>query len=170
MNDKNSMETSEAINIVYNELKMLARNYLRSENKHNSLQPTALVHEAYARLAKQNTQQWNGKNHFYAIAAKTMRRVLIDHARHLKAQKRGEPAFHLTLNEENIAKDQKLAVEKMEQLLTELAEIDPRQAQIVELRFYGGLTIKECSEVIQISERTINNEWLMAKAWLHSKF
>ena len=153
--------------LVYDQLRRLAGSMLNQESPGNTLQPTALVHETYLRMADQTRVDWRGKSHFFAIGAKMMRRILVDHARGKKRNKRGGdmPRIPLTddlcvtsRNEEDV-----LAVEEA---LKKLAELDPRQAQIVELRFFGGLTMEEVAEVLNVSKRTVESEWTMVRAWL----
>jgi len=162
-------ETRKLIGAVYQELRLLAQKYLSSERANHTLQPTALVHEAYTRLIEQDEFQWKSRNHFFAMAARTMRRVLVDHARKSRAAKRGETALHITLEPEIHHFKPQLMLDTLDEALTELHKMDPRQSQIVELRFFGGLNIKECSEVLNISTRTVNSDWQMAKAWLFGR-
>ena len=153
---------------VYTEVRKLARSYLRRERPDHTLQPTALVNEAYMRLIDQRQVQWNNRAHFFGIAAQMMRRVLVDHARSRKADKRGSGEVPVVLDEalEIAAKAQNLDVVAVDEALEALAALDERQARIVELRFFGGLSIEETAEVIQLSPATVKREWAAARLWL----
>jgi RNA polymerase sigma factor (TIGR02999 family) len=152
---------------VYTELRALAARYLHRERKNHTLQPTALVHEAYLKLVGHTHVDWQGRSHFLAVAAQAMRQILVDHARRHRAAKRGG-------NRQRIALDDGLVVESsrdvdllaMEDALTKLTKLDPRQAQMVELRFFGGLSIAEVAKVMEISKRSVEREWTMVRAWL----
>ena len=139
--------------VVYDELRRLAQNYLSRERQGHTLQTTALVHEAYLRLIDQRSVNWQNRAQFFGIAAQMMRRILINHARERNAQKRQGYASRISLDE----------------ALNGLAALDPQQTQIVELRFFGGLTIEEVSEVLGISPATTKREWDSAKLWLRRK-
>jgi RNA polymerase sigma factor (TIGR02999 family) len=154
--------------LVYEELRALASRYLRSERPGHTLQPTALVHEAYLRLVGQNVA-WQNRAHFFGIAAQMMRRVLVDHARRKKAGKRDAGALHVELKaadagEEAFDRDAELLA--VDRALERLESLDPRQARIVELRFFGGLTVEETAEVAGISSATVKREFRTARAWL----
>lgn len=156
---------------VYDHLRRLARRHLRRENAGHTLQATALVHEAYLKLIDQREVNWQNRAHFFAIAAQAMRRILLDHARRNIAEKRGGEAWR-KISLEDVASDAAplVADEKMialDEALTELIEIDRQQARVVELRYFGGLTIEETAEVLQISGRAVQREWTMARAWLY---
>jgi RNA polymerase sigma factor (TIGR02999 family) len=158
----------QLIPVVYGELRQLARRALRSERRDHTLQPTALVHEAYLRLVDQRNVNWQNRAHFFAIASQAMRRIVVDHARRHNAIKRGGDNMKVELEEAMLlpgARD--LDVVKLDDALTTLAAFDPQQSQIVELRFFGGLSIEETAEVIGISPATVKRDWTMAKAWLH---
>ena len=153
--------------LVYNELRVLARHHLRKERGDHTLHSTALVHEAYLRLAGQDPPQWQNRAHFFAIAARVMRQILVDHARGRDAAKRGSGACTLSLDE-SMGLQQKVNVDVMEldKALTKLSELDDQQSRIVELRFFGGLTIEDASEALGISPATVKRDWLVARAWL----
>jgi RNA polymerase sigma factor (TIGR02999 family) len=156
--------------LVYGELRRLAARYLRHEASGHTLQPTALVHEAYMRLIDQRRVRWRNRAHFFGIAAEIMRRILVDHARSQGAQKRGAGWEHIPLVEEQLpsgAAD--VDVVALDDALKRLAVVDAQQARIVELRYFGGLTIDEVSEVTRISPATVVREWTMAKAWLRAE-
>lgn len=161
---------SKLIPVVYEELRRLAGGYMRRERSDNTLQPTALVHEAYLRLVEQRSVDWQGRAHFFAIAAQMMRRILIDHARHRLREKRGSGDKPISLDEAEatvIAPEQSLELVKLDQSLERLAKIDRRQGKIVELRFFGGLTVDETAQMLGISPKTVKRDWTFAKAWLH---
>jgi RNA polymerase sigma-70 factor, ECF subfamily len=153
--------------LVYDELRRLAASYLRRERPGHTLQPTALVHEAYVRLIDQRQVDWSNRAQFIGLAAVMMRRVLVNHARDRVADKRGAGAEHVPLT---IAGDPVGAPEvdllDLHDALERLAELDPRKGQIVELKFFGGLTIEEIAEAVQISRATVEREWKFARAWL----
>ncbi|TWT76329.1 RNA polymerase sigma factor [Planctomycetes bacterium CA13] len=153
--------------LVYDRLRYLARNMLSQEAPGHTLQPTALVNETYLRMADQTRVNWRGKTHFFAIGAKMMRRILVDHARSRKRIKRGGEAQRIPLEDDlKVTMRNDEDVLAVEAALTKLGEIDSRQAEIVELRFFGGLTIEEVAEVIGVSKRTVESEWTMVRAWL----
>ena len=156
--------------IVYNELRKIAANYMRRERADHTLQATALVHEAYMQLVDQTRVTWQSRAHFFGVAAQLMRRILVDHARTQNALKRGGDAQKLSLDDSlGLASGPPVAFDELDEALNRLQQLDPNQAKIVELRFFGGLTVEEVSEVIGSSTATIEREWRMAKAWLHSQ-
>lgn len=160
---------SELLPRVYAELKRLALSQLRSERPGHTLQATALVHEAYMRLANQQ-EGWNGRAHFYALAAKVMRRILTDYARQRNAGKRGGGKIKLSLDEHlGVPVEQCPMLTDLDEALERLEEISPRQAKIIELRFFGGLTEDEVAEVIGVSSRTVKRQWESARAWLYGE-
>lgn len=155
---------------VYEELRRLAGAYLAHQNAGHTLQPTALVHEAFIKLVDHDHAKWNGRAHFFAVAAKAMRHILVDHARARKADKRGGDWSRVTLdaalmNVNNKGVDTLIVNEALE----ELAALDERQSRIVELRFFGGLGVEEVAEVLGVSKSTIEAEWRMARAWLSKR-
>jgi RNA polymerase sigma factor (TIGR02999 family) len=153
---------------VYAELHRRAAAAMRREQDGHTLQPTALVHEAYMRLVDQDRIQWRNRAQFYGVAAQLMRRILIDHAREHLAEKRGGGARHVTLSGVDAAPDDAGAVDVLElhDALERLALLDPRQARLVELRYFGGLSIDETAEALEISPATVKREWATARAWL----
>jgi RNA polymerase sigma factor (TIGR02999 family) len=154
--------------IVYEELRRLARRYMSREGKGHTLQTTALVHEAYLRLFNRQSVQWQNRTHFFAIAAQLMRCILVDHARSHAYQKRGGKARQVSLDEAAvISQDRASEVIELDEALKALAAIDPQQSRIVELRFFGGLSVDETAEVLCLSAATIKREWSSAKLWLH---
>jgi RNA polymerase sigma factor (TIGR02999 family) len=153
--------------IVYDELRRLARRSLAGEQSAPTLQATALVHEAFLRLVDVRRVQWKNRAHFYAMAAKLMRRVLVDLARTRLAQKRGGRAKKITLDDALLVSDaHRGQIVAIDDALHELARVDARKAQVVELRFFGGLSVDESAEVLKVSPETIMRDWKMAKAWL----
>ena len=152
---------------VYNELHRQAARYLQHEHPGLSLQTTDLIHEAYLRLIDQQHVGWQNRLHFFGIAAQVMRRILVDHARSRQAAKRGGSAIRLPLEEAMVMlPGQDLDFVALDEALNKLAEIDPQQGQVVELRFFSGLTVEETAKVLDVSERTVKRDWNVAKAWL----
>ena len=152
---------------VYGELRRLARYYVARERGPQTIQATALVHEAYLRLAKDRTPRWQGRSHFTAIAAIAMRRILVERARAKAASKRGGSQTRITLDEGLVADDDRPGVIiALDEALTRLAKTDATQARIVELRFFGGLTVDETAEVLAVSPATVKRGWSVARAWL----
>jgi RNA polymerase sigma factor (TIGR02999 family) len=157
--------------LVYDELRRLAHKYFQHERPDHTLQPTALVHEAYLRLVDATRVDWQGRTHFYAVCAKVMRRVLLDHARGRKRVRRGGGKRRLDLDSELLPTElAESEVVALHDAIEELARLDPRQAHIVELRFFGGLTVDEVAHVVGVSKRTAEDEWTHAKAWLRARF
>jgi RNA polymerase sigma-70 factor, ECF subfamily len=163
--DRQSVET--LLPIVYQELRRLAAGYLRRERAGYTLQPTALVHEAYLRLLKDKPGRWQNRAHFCAIAAHSMRQILIERARARDAKKRGGERQRVTLDEGLVAGgDRSIDLIALDQALERLAALDAEQARLVELRFFGGLTIEETAEAMNTSPATVKRHWTMACAWL----
>jgi len=157
--------------IVYEELHRLARRYLRGERSGHSLQATALVNEAYMRLADYTRMHWQDRAHFFAVSAQVMRRILVDHARRHNV-KRGRGVQHVSLEDAVVVappEDAEADLVALDQALIDLTRIDPRKAQIVEMRFFGGLTVEEIGEVLKVSTGTIKRDWRAAKAWLYQE-
>jgi RNA polymerase sigma factor (TIGR02999 family) len=165
---------------VYDELRRLAANYLRHERPGQTLQATALVHEAFLNLSKQKNQPWKNRTHFLAIAALSMRQILVQRARARHAEKRGGGAEKITLDE-RVMEDPSLSrrsaereggavdVIALDAALEKLAALDPQQARIVELRYFGGMTVEEVAEALDISPATVKRHWTVARAWLHKE-
>ena len=152
---------------VYTELRALAVRYLRRERKDHTLQPTALVHEAYLKLVGESRIDSQGRAHFLAIAAHAMRQILVDHARRHRAAKRGGHRHRIVLDDNLVIEsDRNVDLLPLEDALTKLTKLDPRQARMIELRFFGGLGIAEVAEVTGISKRSVEREWTMVRAWL----
>ena len=160
---------SNLIPVVYDELRRLASSYMRRERVDHTLQPTALVHEAYLKLIEQRSVNWQSRAHFFGIAAQLMRRILIDHARSHTREKRGGEQKKVSLDEVFVFSEQQadelLAVDDS---VNRLEKIDPRQARVVELRFFGGLGVEEVAEVLGVSPKTVKRDWSVAKAWLYA--
>ena len=156
--------------LIYDELKRVAANYLRRERPDHTLQPTALVNEAYMKMIDITQVSWQNKAHFIGVAANQMRRILVDHARTHKAQKRGGEFQILTLNEDiDKADEQRADLIALDDALTELAKMDAVKAKIVELRYFGGLSTDETAEVLGVSPITVKRHWKMTKAWLYGE-
>ncbi len=154
--------------LVEAELKRLARHYLRGERPAHTLQPTALINEAYLRLLDWRKASWQNRAHFMGIAANMMRRILVDHARRYRFLKRGGEMVKVSLDARQFGspgRDPDLVA--LDEALTRLAEVDRRKSQVVELRFFGGLSVEEAAEFLKISPRTVKREWSLAQAWLH---
>jgi RNA polymerase sigma factor (TIGR02999 family) len=153
--------------IVYGELHRIARRYMSRERSDHTLQATALVHEAYLHLVDIHSVGWQDRAHFFAISAQTMRRILIDRARASAAAKRGGSAAHLQLDEiPEVGSWRGSELIALDDALTTLAQMDPRKAKIIELRFFGGLSVDETAEVLKISAQTVMRDWKLARAWL----
>lgn len=154
--------------LIDEELRRLAHHYMCRERAGHTLQTTALVNEAFLKLVNRKNLQWQNRAHFFGLAAQVMRTILVDHARSHASAKRGGGARNLELDEAMLVSQQKASeVVALDEALNQLALIDPRQSRIVELRFFGGLTVEEAAEVLHISPVTIKREWSTAKAWLH---
>jgi RNA polymerase sigma-70 factor (ECF subfamily) len=152
---------------VYRELRQLAGYYMRNERRDHTLQPTALVHEAYLRLIDQRNLPGDSRAHFFGVAANVMRRILIDHARAHRANKRGGRDVKVPLDDApSVAVENSEHLLEIDRALERLAALDPRQAQIVELRFYGGLSVAETAEILGVAPRTVDRDWRIARGWL----
>jgi RNA polymerase sigma-70 factor (ECF subfamily) len=163
--DQNALD--QLTPIVYDELRRLAAHYLRGERTDHSLQATALVNEAYMRLVDYKRMRWENRAHFFAVSAQLMRRILVDHARRHNL-KRGGAIQHVALDETAIlggGRDENLVM--LDDALQALAGIDPRKAQVVELRFFGGLSVEETAEVLKVSPVTVMRDWSTARIWLY---
>jgi RNA polymerase sigma-70 factor, ECF subfamily len=160
----------QLVPLVYDDLRRLAAGYMGRETPGHSLQPTALVHEAYVRLIDQRRVQWRNRAHFFGVAANMMRRILVDDARKRRAEKRGGGAERITFVGDDIAAPEQhdIDVLALHESLERLAAFDSQQERIVELRYFGGLTIEETAEVVGVSSATVVREWTIAKAWLRA--
>lgn len=153
--------------LLYDDFRALAGRFLAGETPAHVLQPTALVHEVYLKLIDQQQVDWRGRSHFFAVGAQAMRRLLVDHARHQKRVKRGGGLNRIPLDEQwAMAASQDVDVLAINEAIEQLAARDERQAKIVEMRFFGGLTIDEVAEVLGVSRRTVEAEWTMIRAWM----
>jgi RNA polymerase sigma factor (TIGR02999 family) len=153
--------------LVYGELRVLAQRYMRQERRDHTLQATALVNEAYLRLIDVNRIQWQNRAHFMAVAARTMRRILVEFARHRHRQKRGGDAVRVALDAaEGIAQEKGANLVALSDALSTLATFDPRMSAVVELRFFGGLSVDETADVLKVSPETVMRDWKTAKVWL----
>ena len=152
--------------IVYDELRRLARRYLRGERKDHSLQTTALVNEAYLRLVDHTRMAWQNRAHFFALSSRLMRRILVDFARARRYQKRGGEAQRVTLDEDMPIVEPGPGLVALDDALQALALIDERKSRVVEMRFFGGLSAEETAEVLKVSPKTVKRDWQMAKVWL----
>ena len=156
--------------LVYDELHKVASQYLRKQRSDHTLQPTALVNEAYLKLIDISTVSWQDRAHFFAVASRTMRHVLVDHARGRNRDKRGGGAQKLSLDDAvAFANSREVDLLSLDEAMSDLATIDDQQSRIVELRFFGGLTVEETALVLHISTATVKREWRIAKAWLHKR-
>ena len=164
--DDEALET--LLPLVYRELRQLAANYLRRERKDHTLQPTALVHEAYLRLARESSNSFNNRNHFLGAAANVMRRVLVDHSRRRNAIKRGSGVPSLDIDQGlDVGVDLRVDLLALDQALTRLAELSPAPARVVELRYFGGLSIEETAAVLGVAPVTVKRHWAFARVWLY---
>jgi len=160
----------ELLPLIYKELRRLAGNYLRRERRDHTLQPTALINEVFLRLIDQHDIKWQNRAHFFGVAARLMRRILVDHARAHQAAKRGGEHYSLSLSKaDQVAGRPTLDILTLHLTLQRLEELDPQQSRIVELRFFGGLTIEESAEVLSVSHATVERDWKMARAWLRQE-
>ena len=167
--DGSSEALDELLPFVYDELHRQAARYLRRERSDHTLQTTALIHEAYMKLIDQREVRWQNRAHFFAVAAQAMRRILVDYARTRKREKRGGDDVKLQLDEaiEIPAKEKNIDLVALDEALNRLATYDERQARVVELRYFSGMTEEETAEVLGTSPATVRRDWNMAKAWLH---
>lgn len=153
--------------VLYHEFRDLAASYLRREGPGHTLQPTALVHEAFMKLIDQTRVDWKGRTHFFAVGAQVMRRILVDHARRRLRDKRGGGRQRVELTDDiTISRERDADVLAVDEALDKLQSIDPRQAKVVELRFFGGMTVAEVAESLGVSKRTVEADWTHARAWL----
>ncbi len=153
--------------LVYDELRRLASSFLRRQPFHHTMQPTSLVHEAYLRLVSQKEVSWKGRAQFFGLAATLMRRILVDHTREKLAEKRGGGEFQVTLSEaEQFAQGAEVDLIALDDALRSLARLNPEHARVIELRYFGGLTIEETAIVLGVSHSTVERAWTMARVWL----
>ena len=159
----------ELLPLIYDELHRRATAFMRRERHNHTLQPTALVHEAYLKLIDQRNDDWNDREHFFAIASQVMRRILVDHARSRRRQKRGGSKADLPLEEALLAGAEEANVDliALDEAMARLAKLDPQQERLVELRYFGGLSLEEAARALGVSRATAARDWQVAKAWLH---
>jgi RNA polymerase sigma-70 factor (ECF subfamily) len=166
----NHAALEELMPVVYAELHKMAKRYMGQQNPNHTLQTTALIHEAYLRLAGDSARQWQNRAHFYGVAAKAMRHVLVDHARTTQAAKRGGAMRPLRFDEEiDISGERMGQLIALDDALTDLSKLHPRQSEVIELRFFGGLSVEETAELLKVSPETVMRDWRIAKAWLHGE-
>jgi RNA polymerase sigma factor (TIGR02999 family) len=166
----NREAAEKLIPLIYDELKRLARGYMRRERADHTLQTTALVHEAYLKLIRQKVANWQSRAHFFGIAAQLMRRILVDYARGHLREKRGGAKIVLPLDEALVfSPEHSEELVKLDEALERLSKLDARQGRIVELRFFGGLSVEETSQLLDVSPKTVKRDWAVAKAWLHGE-
>jgi RNA polymerase sigma-70 factor, ECF subfamily len=160
----------DVISALYHELRRMADRYLRQESSDHTLQPTALVHEAYLRLVDQTRVNWQNRAHFFGVAARMMRRILVDHARSKHRDKRGGAATKLPLDEAlNLSQGRAADLVALDDALESLAALDERKSRVVELRYFGGLSVEETARVLGVSPQTVLRDWKLAKAWLYQR-
>jgi RNA polymerase sigma factor (TIGR02999 family) len=156
--------------VVYQELRRMAGNYLRQENPGHTLQPTALVHEAWLRLIDQARVDWRNRAQFFGVAAQMMRRILVDHAKAKHREKRGGDAVKLSLDDAiNLSRERAADLLALDDALDELTRVDERKSRVVELRYFGGFTIEEIAQILEVSPETVMRDWKLAKAWLYQQ-
>ena len=167
--DGNIPARDRLLSMVYDDLRRQAAAYLRRERSDHTLRPTALVHEAYLRLSDQRHVVWQNRGHFFSLAAQAMRRILVDHARGRGAAKRAGHGARVTLDDDIVSPQPHVDLAALDDALNELGVADPQQARIVELRFFGGLSVEEIAELLTLSPATVKREWSSAKAWLYRR-
>jgi RNA polymerase sigma-70 factor, ECF subfamily len=165
--DGDRSAADELLSLVYSQLHRIAQRQFKLERPGHTLQPTALISELYLRVLHDSNIEWHSRAHFYAVAAETVRRVLIDHARAANAQRRPHPGQRIQLDDElSYAEDRAYELLMLNEALGKLRELDPRQAQVVDLRYFGGFSVEETARALGVSERTVKRDWAMAHAWL----
>jgi RNA polymerase sigma-70 factor (ECF subfamily) len=164
----NQAALAQLFPLVYVELHRMAHRYMGQQNPAHTLQTTALIHEAYLRLAGDSPREWENRAHFFRVAAKSMRHVLVDHARAHQTTKRGGEKRAMPLDEAAIVSGERLAeIVALDDALTDLAKLHPRQSEVVELKYFGGLSLEETAEILQVSPETVMRDWRAAKVWLY---
>jgi RNA polymerase sigma factor (TIGR02999 family) len=153
--------------LVYAELRRIAARQLRKERSGHTLQPTALVHEVYLRLVDQRQVDWRGRAHFFGVAAQMMRRILVDHARDLRRAKRGGGALRVSLSDVQVPLERAADLVALDDALTALETFDPRKGRVIELRYFGGLSLEETAAALEVSVATVRRDWSLARAWLY---
>lgn len=166
-NDGDDNAIEKLLPFVYNELRNQAQYLMASERSNHTLQPTALVHEAFIKVSNLNRIEWKNRTHFFRIVSRLMRQILVDHARRKNSRKRGSQAVHLSVDDVQIPVEDRInSILVVDEILNQLAELDERQSQIVEMRFFGSLSNEEIAEALNLSTRTVMREWKIAKIWL----
>lgn len=167
LNQGDAEAAQRLLPLLYDELRRLAGSYMRQERSNHTLNPTALVHEAYMKLVNQREVEWQGRTHFFNVGAQAMRRILVDHARQKRRIKRGGGEVTASLDERQVPRESDaIDLVDLDDAIRRLAELDPRQAQIVELRFFGAMEMQQIAEKLGVSKRTVEADWTMARAWL----
>lgn len=167
-NDGDEGAKEQLLPYVYNEMRRQARMMMSRERADHTLQPTALVHEAFLRLSEQTGLEWRDRRHFYGFASRTMRQILVDHARKLSTNKRGNRPVRFSIDDIDIpVEDRAYSIIILHDALEELSRYDEQQARIVEMRFFGGLTVEEIADALGVSERTVSRDWQAARLWLY---
>ena len=170
VSDGDKQAEEELVPEIYRELRKIAASYLRRERPDHTLQPTALVNEAWVKLSKQRDVQWESRAHFFGIAAQVMRRILVDYARRRRSGKRGGGIPFVQFDDSlGVSEDQCSLVINLDEALERLRALSPRQARVVELRFFGGMTEEEIAEVLDVTSRTVKRDWEKARAWLYGE-
>ena len=165
-----SQAAADLFPLVYKQLRMIAAHHLRQERADHTLQATALVHEAYLRLVRQEATSWQSREHFFAVASRVMRHVLVDYGRGRQRKKRGASPLKVPLQDGDFAAEARVEeILALDESLNRLEGIDPRQSRIVELRYFGGLSVEEIAEVLGVSAKTVKRDWRMARAWLYGQ-
>ncbi len=163
----NQSALERLIPLVYDELRRMAKRYMRGQSAGHTLQTTELIHEAYLKLANQDEQNWQNRSHFFGVAAQAMRHILVDYARAKQSQKRGGDGFQVTLDEGAIiSKDNSGEIVSLHEALERLGKLDERKMKVVEMKFFGGLTMEEIAEVLKISPETVKRDWKFSRTWL----
>jgi len=166
----NQAALDELLPLVYAELHRMARRYMGRENPAHTLQPTALIHEAYFRLSGLPPKKWENRAHFFGVAAQSMRHVLVDHARARQSDRRGGEKRFVPLDESRVVSGERAAeIVALDDALADLGKLHPRQSKVVELKYFGGLSVEETAEALQVSPETVMRDWRAAKAWLHRR-
>jgi RNA polymerase sigma-70 factor (ECF subfamily) len=166
----NEKAVEQLLPLVYRELRAVAFKHLRNERRNHTLQPTALVHEAYLRMVRATDRSWQNRAHFIGVAAQVMRTILVDYARSWQAEKRISPDKKIPLAEELICSPERSTeLVALDEALTRLARLSPRQSRVVELRYFGGLSVEDTAKVLGVSEKTVKRDWSLARAWLHGE-
>ncbi len=163
----NDVAFEQLMPLVYDELRIMAKRFMSGQNRDHTLQTTGLIHEAYLKLAENKDKEWSSRSHFFGVASQAMRHILVDYARSKQSKKRGGGAFQITLDENAvISRDNSDEIIALNEALENLAKMDERKVRVVEMKFFGGLTMEEISEVLRISPETVKRDWKFARTWL----